>query len=111
MRTSLDGKLSRWEIPACTGQDYSVCSAGITSTGAPVDRTRVFGLGGFEVAEMIRERRPDTRIVFMSGYPDRDNKGGKMTDGAQFLQKPVKANRLALVIRMELDSTDLRLVG
>ena len=68
-------------------------------------------LGGFEVAEMIRERRPDTRIVFMSGYPNRNNTGGKMPAGAQFLQKPVKANRLARVIRMVLDSTDLGLVG
>ena len=68
-------------------------------------------MGGFEVAAMIRERRPDTKIVLISGYPNRGDKGGVVPDGGQFLQKPVKANRLAQVIRMELDSTDLALVG
>ncbi|MEZ5669748.1 MAG: CHASE domain-containing protein [Alphaproteobacteria bacterium] len=62
-------------------------------------------LGGFEVAQMIRASRPDIKVVFMSGYPNRGQAADeRMPDGAVFLQKPVRPDRLAQSLRMELDS-------
>jgi PAS domain S-box-containing protein len=69
-------------------------------------------LGGFELAEMMHETRPNMKIVFMSGYPNRDRKERvKIAEDSQFLQKPVKTEHLAKVIRAELDSESIRLAG
>jgi YesN/AraC family two-component response regulator len=69
-------------------------------------------ISGFEVAEMVRENRPDIKVVFMSGYPNRgQKKNAVIPKYAQFLQKPVNANHLAHVIRCEIEGTKLPLVG
>jgi PAS domain S-box-containing protein len=61
-------------------------------------------IGGFEVASMIRESRPDIKIVFMSGYPNRAGISNEnVPDNCQFLQKPVKPAHLAQALRHELD--------
>jgi PAS domain S-box-containing protein len=65
-------------------------------------------LGGFETAAIIRESRPEMKIVFMSGYPNRDDvEISAALKSAQFLQKPVRAAHLAQVIRQEIDGTHL----
>ena len=65
-------------------------------------------IGVFETAEIIRESRPDMKIVFMSGYPNRDNTEiSDALESAQFLQKPVRAAHLVQVIRQEIDGADL----
>lgn len=62
------------------------------------------GLGGFEAASMVRESRPEVKLVFMSGYPNRGVAGEDvMPVNSQFLQKPVDPNHLARVLRKELD--------
>ncbi len=67
-------------------------------------------MGGFEAAEIIRERRPDIKIVFMSGYPNRGQKMGKsIPERSEFLQKPIQPDHLAKVIRNEIYNEDLRL--
>lgn len=67
-------------------------------------------MGGFEVAEMLRTTRPNLKVVFMSGYPDRgDTRYENLPANAQFLRKPVNPGRLAKVIRAELDHLDRRL--
>jgi signal transduction histidine kinase/ActR/RegA family two-component response regulator len=66
--------------------------------------------GGFELALAITETRPDTSIIFISGYAK--NKFGlpvELTENAQFLQKPVQPGRLAQVVRNELDQKGSRL--
>ena len=69
-------------------------------------------MGGFELCEIIREKRPAIRTIFISGYPNRDSaKDTKMPENCQFLQKPVKPNHLAQTIRNELDAPNLKLVG
>jgi PAS domain S-box-containing protein len=62
-------------------------------------------MGGFEAAEMIRGARPDIKIVFMSGYPNRAGISNEdRPENCQFLQKPVQPGHLARTIRNELDS-------
>ena len=64
-------------------------------------------MGGFEAAEMIRTARPDIKVVFMSGYPNRAGIGIEdLPDDCQFLQKPVKPAHLARILRQELDKPD-----
>ena len=61
-------------------------------------------MGGFEAAEIIREVRPEIKIVFMSGYPNRAGISNEnVPDNCEFLQKPVKPAHLAQTIRQELD--------
>ncbi len=61
-------------------------------------------LGGFEMSEIIHERRPDMKIVFMSGYPNRgQTKGRSIPERSDFLQKPIKSERLAMILRKTLD--------
>ena len=69
-------------------------------------------MGGFELAEIICERRRDLKVLFMSGYArPSDANRGKFTHRARLLQKPVKANVLAQNIRRELDNREPRLDG
>ena len=67
-------------------------------------------MGGLELADLLRRRRPDLKFVFMSGYPKRED--GIPTDlprDTTFLQKPLRMSRLAQAIRDALDSKGLRL--
>lgn len=57
------------------------------------------GFGGPLLAEAILSRRPETRIIFVSGYTDRTVTEGMLVNGAAFLQKPFSLNLLALKIR------------
>ena len=62
------------------------------------------GLGGFEVARVVRGARPDIKIVYMSGYPARGRlKKVDVPDDAPFLQKPFDPDRLARCLRDVLD--------
>ena len=69
------------------------------------------GLSGIEVARVVRARRPDIKIIFMSGYTDATRKTGHMPHGAALLQKPVDMRRLAEVIHGELSGLTLSAVG
>src|SRR5439155_16712925 len=58
------------------------------------------GINGRVLSERITAMRPDTRVLFMSGYPDDAVvRHGIRTDGAQFIQKPFSLEALAAKIR------------
>lgn len=59
---------------------------------------------GPEVAEKLRVLRPDTRVLYMSGYPDHPAfaKGG-ITRDTPFLQKPFESSMLIRKVREVLD--------
>ena len=64
-------------------------------------------MSGAALAESVRERHPETRVVFMSGYTDeeavlRAASGG----GVRFLQKPYTPAGLLRIIRAALDARD-----
>jgi PAS domain S-box-containing protein len=53
------------------------------------------GMSGSDLAEKIRQRRPDVRILFMSGYADHAMLDeAVLEDGWNFLQKPFTADVL-----------------
>ena len=62
------------------------------------------GLGGFELAGIIQDSRPDMKMVFMSGYPkSKSAADADIPERARFCQKPIGAVRLAQIVRGELD--------
>ena len=62
-------------------------------------------VGGRELAERLAEQRPDTRVLFMSGYTDDTVvRHGVLAAGIAFLQKPVTPQSLARKVREVLDA-------
>jgi PAS domain S-box-containing protein len=59
------------------------------------------GLRGPELVEKIRQRRPEMRVVYLSGYAEESLR----IDGALVLEKPYNAERLYRTVRHALDGT------
>jgi len=58
------------------------------------------GVGGRALAAQFTARRPGTRVLFMSGYPDAAIGRHQMLErGLAFLQKPFSAEALARKVR------------
>jgi PAS domain S-box-containing protein len=61
-------------------------------------------MGGNELVELIRARRPDVRVLFMSGYADRSITGnGSVRPPTGFVEKPFTAETLIRRLREVLD--------
>jgi CheY-like chemotaxis protein len=61
-------------------------------------------MGGWEMAEHLRQRRPDTRILFTSGYSEEiANAQGRVADDVELLPKPYLPAALAQRVRQVLD--------
>jgi CheY-like chemotaxis protein len=61
------------------------------------------GLSGIELAARWKARRPDLRVVFMSGYTEDEAIRGRASAGeVRFLQKPVDLGTLAREVRAAL---------
>ena len=62
------------------------------------------GLSGREMVGRIRQKRPDVRVLFMSGYTDDAiMQRGVSEPGTAFLQKPFSGDGLARKVRAVLD--------
>jgi len=62
------------------------------------------GLSGPQLADRLTASRPETRVVFMSGYPEaQDPALGFSLDGRSYLQNPFALAELAEKIRTALD--------
>ena len=60
-------------------------------------------MGGRELAEQLLRRRPEVKVLFISGYTDDDIiRRGLLTPSMAFLQKPFSAEELAAAVRKEL---------
>ncbi len=60
-------------------------------------------LGGRELSEQLRARRPDIRVLYMSGYTHDEIDGrGLMQKDAAFLHKPFEIRELATAVRAAL---------
>ena len=64
------------------------------------------GMSGRRLAEIVRERSPETRVLFMTGYAeDAVSSQGVLQPGAQLLEKPFAAADLGAKVRSVLDTT------
>ena len=61
-------------------------------------------MGGRELAENVSAVRPNTRVLYMSGFTDDAVvRHGVLDDGTCFIQKPFSPDALALKAREVLD--------
>lgn len=64
------------------------------------------GMSGLELAQRLAELRPDTKVLYMSGYTDKAVAHQELTlSGVAFLQKPITPDDLARKVRDVLGST------
>jgi CheY-like chemotaxis protein len=70
------------------------------------------GMGGRTLAQKLTERRPNLKVIYMSGYTDDAIiHHGVIDFGTHFLGKPFSGNDLKLKIREVLDGAALSLAG
>jgi CheY-like chemotaxis protein len=63
-------------------------------------------MSGRQLAEQVKERRPDIRVLFVSGYTDDAIiRHGILEPGIAFLQKPFSPDVLARKVREVLESS------
>jgi two-component system cell cycle sensor histidine kinase/response regulator CckA len=62
------------------------------------------GMNGHQLADRICEGRPETRVIYMSGYTD-DSIGqhGVLEPGTHYIQKPFTAVALQEMLRAVLE--------
>ncbi|HZN98291.1 MAG TPA: ATP-binding protein, partial [Gemmatimonadales bacterium] len=61
-------------------------------------------MGGYELVERLRARRPELRVVFMSGYAERAfTSNGSIPAGTGYLEKPFTVETLTRRLREVLD--------
>jgi two-component system, cell cycle sensor histidine kinase and response regulator CckA len=64
-------------------------------------------MDGIELAQVVREKRPETRVLFMSGYPEVLRAGIVVrTTAESILAKPFHANALLQAVRSVLCAAD-----
>jgi two-component system cell cycle sensor histidine kinase/response regulator CckA len=61
-------------------------------------------MSGPKLAKLVLERRPDTRVMFVSGYIERPDDVDDVTTAADFLQKPFTPAQLIETVRRVLDN-------
>ena len=66
-------------------------------------------MGGPELVSILSRKRPDLRVLFISGYTDRAlGHQGLLPEGTSFLSKPFTPERLARKVRTALDAPRAR---
>jgi two-component system, cell cycle sensor histidine kinase and response regulator CckA len=60
-------------------------------------------MSGPKLAKLVLERRPETRVMFVSGYIERPDDVDDVTSAADFLQKPFTPLQLIETVRRALD--------
>ncbi len=98
-------KLGYAVIPATDGLDGVAKAAAYEGPIALVLSDLMMpGLGGAEAVSRIRERRPSTPVVFISGYSEKAlDWGASMPPGGRLLSKPFSVDELARTIRESID--------
>ena len=64
-------------------------------------------LNGVDLAGLIKELRPETRIIFMSGYPDKGFMARvEIPEDAVFIPKPINQDNLIKIVYDKLHASD-----
>jgi PAS domain S-box-containing protein len=91
---------------ACNGQDaLEILSEHDAEIGLMVTDVVMPGMSGGELAELTRERHPDIKVLFLSGYNnDEVVKRGVTQGDIRLLRKPFTIDEFSQVVREELDA-------
>jgi PAS domain S-box-containing protein len=92
-------------LSACSGQDaLDLLKSHTEPIALMVTDVVMPGISGGELARRLAVLRPDTKVIFVSGYvDDMIVREGVMAEGAPFLQKPFPLEALAAKAREVLD--------
>ena len=63
-------------------------------------------MGGVRAADLIRKERPETKVLFVSGYSEEALFREGVEDGVNFLNKPFTPNDLDQKVRAVLDGAE-----
>lgn len=67
-------------------------------------------MDGVELAQVFTKRRPDTNVVYMSGYPFlKEDRDMQVPDTASFISKPLQEDTVRQVLERALQRRDKRL--
>ena len=89
------------ELAVMTGEKLAALWKGLTDLRAVnlvITDMIMPGMNGIEMAELLAERHPNLKTLFMSGYTE-----GERMDRATFLQKPFSGDELLGKVRAILD--------
>jgi CheY-like chemotaxis protein len=96
-------------LKACDGEDALRVLRGEAGP-VPLLVTDVVmpGMSGLDLADRVCAERPETRVLYISGYTDDAVvRLGALGPGRAYLQKPFSPEALALRVREVLDAADL----
>jgi CheY-like chemotaxis protein len=79
----------------------------LAEAGAPFDLLltdmRMPGMTGDELARRIRQRQPELKVLYLTGFSDQlFNEKGSMWEGEAFLDKPVSSTGLLQAVSLLL---------
>lgn len=109
VRQSVAGQLRRLGYRVVEAADGAMALATLDSMSSPVDLMLTDAImpgrvQGRALAEAVRKRWPQVRIVFMSGYAEEViAHDGRLDDGVLPLNKPFRRRDLAKMLRLALD--------
>jgi CheY-like chemotaxis protein len=93
-------------LEATNGQEALRVTRGLSEQEIHLLLTDVVmpGMGGKELAKQLEAKRPDLKVLFISGYPGESiSHRGVLHSGVAFLRKPFSPGQLARKIRELLD--------
>ena len=61
------------------------------------------GITGYQLVDQLRERRPDLKVLFTSGYTELARSGDQPTPKDPLLSKPYRKQDLGRAVRSVLD--------
>lgn len=83
-------------------QDFAVVATDLKLLGAST--------GGFDILEMVRERRPDTQVIIFTGVGGKQDAFEAMRKGAyDYVTKPLEYNHVKQVIKSAIDVREQKL--
>jgi DNA-binding NtrC family response regulator len=88
------------ETVGATGGEEALKMAQEQEFDVVVLDVRMPGLGGFDVIQQLKQKRPELEVILFSGHGSKDAASEGLRLGAfDYLQKPVDIERLVHVIR------------